>query len=315
MYVILVLLITTQYFCGHVCQVDRSSNEFSSEFTSENFTTALIEFENNLLSSNLNYNCNISLTIRFYSDKGFVNVQCFNEIENRSNGLHFHMITTLNGNKFEYYGGAYYVCLFNNLCDQSFINDWILWQINAINNTIQAQKQFNQENNFSFSKFQLWSLLDYNEIDLCTDIFVDQNQNFSGSTIDVNVICLRCKYNYKNIINSMSTLINKLSNLVTLPNSLNNNKIIIEQTSKTLFNNITHTYDQCTSSWSDTNQTIPEDVTTKPDDNKSNNKSLLNLIIYGIIILFLLLLLILGIICFIYRQKYGSYDRASATAS
>lgn len=284
----LILLVILQIFSGNFCHL-------SNEFTSENLSIVLNEFENQLLSSNIG--CNISLAIQFYREKGLINDQCSNESQN--DDLKFQMIRTFNNKEFSYYSSAHHV----NSSNRLFINNWINWQ----NESIQIEKK----DFLNFIKFQLWGSFYHNEIDLCFHISINQNESLNNASLEnINPIkCLRCRYNYENIINNISAVIIELSDLVTFYSSLNEKKNVIEQAS-TVFFNLTHSIDGCTTSLVNSSQAIPEEKTMITSD----NENLLKLFIFVMSIVVVIVFSIVFIICCIYCNQHRDGYRLTRTS-
>jgi hypothetical protein len=210
----------------------------------------------------------------------------------------------INDTAFSYIGCTYDVCLSNSSCNRLYIENWISWQRNIINNTIQMEK-----NTITFIKFQLWGFFFQNTTDLCFHVFRDQNESLKILHKNVTIVngtvnCFRCRYNYENIISGISALIIKLSNLVTSYNSSNDERL-------TTFFNMNNPIYECPLSLVTTSQTIPRAMM---DNNKSKDENVINLIIIVTCLVFGLALLVAFIVCFIYCAMHRHGYSLTATS-
>jgi hypothetical protein len=319
--------IALQIFFAFPCQAKSSFQGLTIRFTSDNFSSAVNELEKQL-SFNIIHDCNISMTNRFYDEKGVINVQCYNETNPyKSHSLQFDMIITIENKQFSYLSRAHHVCLLNSLCNGTFIDDWIQWQRIVINKIIQTKDALKKGS----IKFQIWGLLDHNEPNLCFNISVNQNQNRhldSNDTAsnglktidDATMIteinntdkCIRYNDDYTSIIRNISTLIIELIDLIKPQRSFNDTKLITEPTLATVFD--ISSIERSTSSLMNTNQSNDEQTTPMMNRNKSNKKKLVKLLIFVTSIIFAFVLLTVLIICYVYCHNYRQGYRPAATS-
>jgi hypothetical protein len=319
MYCIFILWFILQIFSSHFCQENNSFNDFSQSFTLKNFSTVLNEFQDQLLSSNITYNCNISITISFREEEGRTQARCYNATENRTNDWQFDMIMTINNNRSSYHSRAYHICLFNNSCNRSFIKDWISWQKNAINNTVQSENNFKKVYFLDSIEFQIWGSLYYNQTFLCYNITSPNNtvsETVDNVTIDTEVNntgeCLSYTYNNENIESNISTLIIEFNDALTRYSSFNGKKSDTTQGLTTVLN--IHSTNEDTLSFVNTTQSILQGVTTMINKNKVGDKYFLKLFILVMNIIVTVVLLVVCIVCFIYSKRYRDGYRPAATS-
>jgi len=212
------------------------------------------------------------------------------------------MIMTIKKNRFSYHSRAYHICLFNNSCNRSFIKDWISWQKNAINNTVQLENNFKKVYFLDSIEFQIWGSLYYNRTVLCYNITKNENtsrnaypnntvsETVDNVTIDTEVNntgkCLSGTYNNENIESNISTLIIEFNDYLTRYNSSNGNK-------------------------SDTTQGLT--TVLMNDTNKVDDKYFLKLFILVMIIIVTAVFLVVCNVCFIYSKRYRDGYRPAAT--
>jgi hypothetical protein len=280
------------------CQAIDLYEGHSIEFTSKNFSNALKQ----LPIKTIPY-CNRSITNSFYNGEGMINIRCYNETDNRKKtSLQFDIIITNENKRFSYDSRAHHVCLFNSLCDGTFINDWIQWQIIAINKTIQAENAIKKES----IKLQIWGLFDHNKANLCFNISVNQNKTLNPDPNDnksnVSEIldkttekCLGYKDNYTNIINNISLLIIELIDLIKPQRSVNDKNIIFEETTKV---SDIPSIEGFKSLLINTNQS-----TIQKNDYKKNRSKILIFVI-SIVVALILLVIFSLIYCTKHRQGY-----------
>jgi hypothetical protein len=337
MYFILILLLSAHLFSGYFCQGINSSDGLSEEFSPENFSMILSNFQNQSLLWSINNNCNIALAIHFDQEKGSINARCYND--NPSHNLYLNTILTFNNTRLSYAADAYHVCLFKKACSRSFIKKWISWQMKVLNEMVQTRTK----KIFSFIKFHLWSSIGQNETDLCFSISLSNHQNEMIGDDQ----CLQRRYKYIDTRNRFSALILKLINLISLQSPVNDTKIIMEKISiafnssqPILENQMSQNKSELQSPVNDTesvmepileNQMPPNksELQSPVNDtksvmepilekqmppNKSEDKKLFKISLLVIIIVLILLFLIVVIVSFIHFTKHSREYHLTATS-
>ncbi|CAF4224498.1 unnamed protein product [Rotaria sordida] len=326
-----ILLLGVQFFADSLSQPEDSFKNLSRQFTSKSYSIVLSKFRKRLFSSNILHNYNISMTNSFYQDKGNIYIGHYNETDHVNDTLlHFDILMAFKNNRSSYTSRVHHVCLFASSCNQSFIKDWIKWQRIAINNTIQSEAIFSQ-NNINDIEFKIWSLSYHNITDLCFYIITDQNENrntYSNSIVlnvttttenitpDIKVnytnSCTRYGNTYENIRQNISTHVIEFIDSIKNYHSLNSKKHAIEKISTTAVN-IPLT-DKLTSSSININQPISRELTTMINQNKSSSKNHWHILIFVLIIVLSIILLAIFIVCLIYWKNYRHGYRPTATS-
>jgi hypothetical protein len=278
MYFILIVLRVAQIFSDHLSQANDLSCNSSTQYNMTNFPDALNEFQKQSLSSNENYNCNISMINSFDQEMGTICAQCLNDTQNRShNGLQFDMRITPKNGTLSYKSRAHFICLFNSSCNRSIINDWIQWQIAAINETIHAEEALSTKNISGLKPFQIYGSSYYNKGHLCNNIIFEQNENRSDFDNNTDP-CLTYDYSDASIEREIRSLIRNLTGTVS---------------------NI---------------QSTTEFTSLMMDQKKSNYNKYLQWVVIVICSIIILLVIVILVICLIYYKKYRQGYRPTATS-